>query len=142
MRSIWCQRAIVRGVACPHARATLDTLRTLRLEARFRDVVSYGIHAGFPLCCIYFYARIWIRWSVPIPELYEAANHDPDETTRQKLWATEPVFMHAIGEQFKYLDETQSFEVGYVRCPWCVINDHRVDVRDVDTRACACWLST
>ena len=127
-------------MGCPYKQATRDALRLMGLDASHARVVAYGIHAGFPQCCIFFYCRIWTRWSGPIPALYEAANHDPDEAMRKKLWEAEPAFMRAAEKQFRYLDEADSFKAGYVRCPWCVINDHRATVRDVDTTACTCWL--
>lgn len=123
---------------CPYEQVTTDALRALRLEPSDREVVAHGLHAGFPLCCIYFYARIWTRWCGEVPELYEASNHDPDEDTRRLLWKNHPDFMRSLDEKFSYLDES-GWDVGYVRCPWCVVNDHRVHAKPVDTLACTCW---
>lgn len=124
---------------CPYEQQTTDALRLFRLENSYRGIVGYGIHAGFPVCCIYFYARIWSRWSGPTPDLYEASNQDPDEETRRRLWATHPHFMRTIDDMFEYIAEESGYDVGYVRCPWCVVNDHRVSVRAVDTSVCGCW---
>ncbi len=126
-------------MTCPYEQETRNTLRSLRLEDSYRGVVGYGIHAGFPVCCIYFYARIWTRWCGQVPELYEASNHDPDEEARRRLWETHPDFMRSLDEKFKYIDEESGWEVGYVRCPWCVVTGNRVPVRSVDTSACGCW---
>jgi hypothetical protein len=124
---------------CSYRQATLDTLRSLRLDDSYRAIVAHGVHAGFPVCCIYFYARIWVRWGGPVPELYEASNHDPDTETRRHLWERHPEFMRAVDEKFSYLAEDSSWDVGYVRCPACVVKDHRVVVRLVDDYTCGCW---
>lgn len=128
-------------VSCPYAESTFAAWRRLGMESSYRGIVAYGVHAGFPLCCIYFYARVWIRWGGPVPELYEECNHDPDEETRRRLWDAHPEFMRSLEEKFKYLDEVNGREVDYVRCPACVVTGNRAQTREVDTSACGCWLT-
>ena len=124
---------------CPYARVTDETLRALGLDESRRGIVRHGVHMGIPVCCIDHYARNWIDWGAEgVPALYEESNHDPDDETRQRLWAEHPEFMLLLEERFRFLKDVCR-DVEYVLCPECVRDGRRATARPVDVSACGCW---
>ena len=89
-------------------------------------VVECGLHSGFPLCCIMFYAKIWRPWVVTLPSVCEEGDFDLVKMHRI-LRRIDPALELASVRQWAYVK--QCGEVGYIRCPACVLNGNVVKVQ-------------